>query len=42
MDREITIKRIARLLQFVNDCDLDNLLWVVQKFAAEGMNRKNA
>ena len=38
MGRKLTEKRIAALLKYVQDADLDNLLQVVQEFAAEGMN----
>ena len=42
MDRAITLKRTRALLKHVQDAELEDLLWVVQKFAAEGMNRKSA
>lgn len=39
MKRQITEKQIKALLRYINDSDLSNLLWMVQKFAAEGMNK---
>lgn len=40
MERQITEKQIKALLRYINDSDLSNLLWMVQKFAAGGMNKK--
>lgn len=40
MKRATTEKQIKALLKYVPEGDLDNLLWVVQKYAAEGMNKK--
>ena len=42
MDRGLAEKQIKRLLQYVPDCALATLLWVVQQFAAEGLNSKRA
>ena len=39
MKRAVVVKQIVALLKHVKDSDMENLLWVVQKFAAEGMNR---
>ena len=40
MKRAVAVKQIVALLKHVQDSDMENLLWVVQKFAAEGMNRR--
>ena len=38
MDRKLMLKRIVKLLKYVQD--LEGLLWCVQQYAAEGMNRE--
>ena len=38
MDRKLMLKRIVKLLKYVQD--LEGLLWCVQQYAAEGMNAK--
>jgi len=41
MNRTLSEKQIKALLKHVSDDDLDNLLWVVQKFAAAGLNQRH-
>lgn len=40
VSRKLSEKRIRNLLKYVPDCELDNLLWVVQQYAAAGLNEK--
>lgn len=39
MKRAVVVRQIVALLKYVKDSDMDNLLWMVQKFAAEGLNK---